>query len=320
MNTSCHRLVSFLFLLLLLAGFSPAFGQDLAGCWDVNFNGYKGKAEFSLSGGQWTGRTNVDTTWETLSAIGSSAGGEVTFTRGRVNQVYTGRLTGNSMSGKFSGGYSWSAQRCDSASTTPPPKDTPPTSSAMTLRADTRRVKAGETVTVPIWLDNGAGVANMNFDLRYSSQVATATAVAKGSVIPSNFLFEKNPNSAGVVRIGFAGSRDLAGSAPVAQVTFKAVGRPGQSTPLRLVVTTVSGADDGRPAILTIDGKLVIIASKDQVPGDFDGDGRLTANDALNALRMSVGLIPENLVCDMDSDRQVTSTDARLILKMAVGK
>ena len=56
-----------------------------------------------------------------------------------------------------------------------------------------------------------------------------------------------NPRDAGIVRIGFAGSSDLGGTSPVAQVTFKAVGQPGQRTPLRLEVTTISGAAGGRP-------------------------------------------------------------------------
>ena len=87
----------------------------------------------------------------------------------------------------------------------------------------------------------------MNFNLRCASQVAQATAVAKGSVVPNAFLFEANPRDAGIVRIGFAGSSDLGGTSPVAQVTFKAVGQPGQRTPLRLEVTTISGAAGGRP-------------------------------------------------------------------------
>ena len=51
------------------------------------------------------------------------------------------------------------------------------------------------------------------------------------------------------------------------------------------------------------------------VPGDADGDGVLTVADALEALKMSVGLIPEDLVLDMDGDGSVTSSDARRILQ-----
>ena len=52
---------------------------------------------------------------------------------------------------------------------------------------------------------------------------------------------------------------------------------------------------------------------QDRLPGDSDGDNVLTARDYANALKMSVGLIPVDLICDMDKDGKVTSTDARLI-------
>jgi len=45
----------------------------------------------------------------------------------------------------------------------------------------------------------------------------------------------------------------------------------------------------------------------------------LDAGDALDALKMSVRLIPVKMSCDMDGDGQVTSTDARLILEKVVG-
>ena len=64
----------------------------------------------------------------------------------------------------------------------------------------------------------------------------------------------------------------------------------------------------------------MIVTAKGQVPGDANGNGVLDAGDALDALKMSVGLIPLKMVCDVDSDGQVTSTDARLILQKVVGK
>jgi len=53
--------------------------------------------------------------------------------------------------------------------------------------------------------------------------------------------------------------------------------------------------------------------------GDVDGDGRLTAADALSALRMSVSISPSSSQADMDGEGGVTSNDARLILLCAVG-
>ena len=53
------------------------------------------------------------------------------------------------------------------------------------------------------------------------------------------------------------------------------------------------------------------------VTGDGNGDGKITALDALIALRMFVGLSPVNLVMDVDGDGRVTADDARQLLMMA---
>ncbi len=61
------------------------------------------------------------------------------------------------------------------------------------------------------------------------------------------------------------------------------------------------------------------------VPGDVDGDGKVTASDARLALRRSVDLesyapgTPAFVACDVDKSGTVTAADARLILRAAVG-
>lgn len=61
------------------------------------------------------------------------------------------------------------------------------------------------------------------------------------------------------------------------------------------------------------------------LPGDVDGDGKLSAADARLALRKSVGLedymdgSDEFIACDVDFDGKVSAADARLILRASVG-
>ena len=55
------------------------------------------------------------------------------------------------------------------------------------------------------------------------------------------------------------------------------------------------------------------------MPGDRDGDGRITAADAMCALKMSVGNMQLNIRLDADGNGKVTSGDARVLLKRAVG-
>lgn len=56
------------------------------------------------------------------------------------------------------------------------------------------------------------------------------------------------------------------------------------------------------------------------LPGDCDGDGKITEADALCALEMSIGLRPVSLQMDMDHSGDVTSRDAVILLQQAVGK
>ena len=58
--------------------------------------------------------------------------------------------------------------------------------------------------------------------------------------------------------------------------------------------------------------------AKSTLEGDYNGDGRITKLDVLVALKMSIGLLKEDLIMDMDKDGRVTADDARLlIIKMA---
>ena len=57
--------------------------------------------------------------------------------------------------------------------------------------------------------------------------------------------------------------------------------------------------------------------------GDMNGDGKVTAADALLALRIAVGLVPstpaEIAIGDLNGDGKITAADALLILRKAVG-
>ena len=91
---------------------------------------------------------------------------------------------------------------------------------------------------------------------------------------------------------------------------------------MTLAVTTINQPSGGVPRIGLRHGSITI-AKVGPGPGDIKrGDGgcgpaddRLTADDALCALEMSVKLKPVNLVMDMDNSGDVTSRDATLILQ-----
>ncbi len=207
-------------------------------------------------------------------------------------------------------------------STSQPPAGTvePANTTKFTIQAGKRTAKSGETVQVPVFLLNPSGVGNLNTTVSYTSSVAMAEGKPiRGNVLGSA-LFEANAAEAGIARVGVAGSKPLTESGILAHITFKAVGKPGDRTILKVAVTTAN-ANDGKSMLAeTIDGEVIIVGEGGKIPGDQDGDGEITASDALSALKMSVKLIPENMTLDMDTDAKVTSNDARLILLKAVGK
>ncbi len=186
---------------------------------------------------------------------------------------------------------------------------------AMTLQAGQRQVLAGELVTVPVWLIYANNVANMNFEMSYDTGVAQLEGdIPKGSLL-DNALFTFNPNENSVIPMGFAQTTGVYGTGAVAYVPFRAVGQPGDRTQLTLAVTKINDPDGTELAIDRIYGEITIMAPGGSVPGDCDGDGRMTALDALCALEMSVRLRPEALNLDLDNDSAVTSRDSTLILQ-----
>jgi hypothetical protein len=191
----------------------------------------------------------------------------------------------------------------------------------MTLQAAKRKAKAGETVTAPVWLLKGAGLIDMNFSLEYDPTVVQVV----GSVVKGNLLegadFEANAGKPGLVQVGFVPKTGgvAASDGTVAQITFKVVGQPGSRTTLRLVPrkASLTGGAPANPA--TLDGEVQIVDDAGLVPGDINGDGKVGMDDVLIALKISVGLLPQNARADVDQDGQVTAADARVIRERVLG-
>ena len=205
---------------------------------------------------------------------------------------------------------------------TPPPAGVaePASVSRFTIQAGRREGKPGEVITVPVYLLNPDGLANLNLTLGYSSGIARVEEkIVRGNVLGSA-LFESNAGEADQARIGIAGNKALSESGILAHVPFKLVGKPGDRAELKVVVGTANRLDGAPLKADVIDGEILILDDSGGVPGDSDGDRTLTAGDALAALKMSVKLLPEKKAADADGDGQVTSNDARLILQKVVGK
>jgi hypothetical protein len=75
--------------------------------------------------------------------------------------------------------------------------------------------------------------------------------------------------------------------------------------------------------LLTLPEGLEFMGSPIRLPGDADGNGKLSYNDALIVLRCSIGLSelsPEvQAACDMDGNGKLTYNDALIILRTSIG-
>lgn len=182
------------------------------------------------------------------------------------------------------------------------------------LQANRVRVKQGDTVRVRVDLWNAVNISNMNFALEYDSQVAQPTETPiKGSLL-SGVRLEANPGGRSVL-VGFADESGINGTGSVVYVPFRAVGRPGDRTVVSPEITTVNDPDGGTPSVYTIPGEILIVDEDGFQPGDANGDGEINELDALDALKMSVRLIPIQLQADVDNNGEVTSRDATLIMQ-----
>jgi hypothetical protein len=81
---------------------------------------------------------------------------------------------------------------------------------------------------------------------------------------------------------------------------------------------------DPLPAPLQGSGRSAFVArigdDAAPIPGDVNGDGSVTASDALGALAAALGIRQCLLcVCDLNGDGSISATDALLILNLAVG-
>ena len=194
----------------------------------------------------------------------------------------------------------------------------PAAASGMTIQVGQRRVVSGERVFVPVWLINGADVANMNFETRHDASIAVTDGDVLRGYLLDDALFSANPVDPALTRLGFANTRGVNGTGTVAYIPFRAVGPPGSITEVTVEVTQINSPSGQELAISRIHGSIEIVGAGDVTRGDCDGDGRLTAVDALCALQASVGLIPESAALDADNDADVTSRDAVVILQEAV--
>ncbi len=180
------------------------------------------------------------------------------------------------------------------------------------LVVNSRAAPPGTRVLVPIRLENPDEVHILEFDLTYDPSVLEVAEVQPGSKL-SVSASSYDTDTQGVVQFDLTVSDQFAGNGSAAMVDFKVVGEEGDSSPLTITNTSVvDNSGDARSIELT-EGSFTVGTP---AAGDGNGDGKITALDALIALRMSAGISKVDLLMDVTGDGRVTPKDARQLLSM----
>ncbi len=205
---------------------------------------------------------------------------------------------------------------------TPPPQPTTtptatPIPTSSTLSVEDRTAAPNGTVTVPVRLTRASQLRSLNFSLRYDPNVLKVNRVDAGDLV-GGALFQPSTRDAGIIRFGVVvqGTTWISGDGPVAHVVFTASGSSGSQSSLTLGDIIATDAGGTRQNLNLSSGRVTISV---KLKGDYDGDGRVTMKDALAALQMSVGDLPQDLNLDMDSDGRVTADDVYRIMAAALG-
>lgn len=192
-----------------------------------------------------------------------------------------------------------------------------------------------ESIEVPISMSDASSIAAMDIRLTYDPTILQATGVSNGSLLTAlpSFLIASNVDTSGVVNISFATVDGINGSGVLSTVSFNVIGGgDGAESSLTLsevaaynltpiINTTNASIVDGYYSVPidTVNGTFTVINGTSMVPGELDGMPGITANDALIALRMSVGLVATNDAADVDGMPGITANDALQILRASVG-
>jgi hypothetical protein len=314
------------------------------GTWDTD----RGKTTITQTGNRFSG-----TRWSEGFNAAIPISGTVSANRLNGLHAYSGITNPDFMflqadiaedCNSFAGGlvegvmyYRWYGTRSGAPAPIPQPNTN---ATNMTIQVAQRKVFTGDLVLVPVWIIKADNVANINYQITYDAQVAKPEgSLSKGDLL-DNALFSVNANQSGSVLSGFAQTTGLAGTGTVLNIPFRAVGKPGDRTPLDVTVTTINDPNGGVLKIDRIPGEILIYNKDGTFPqppsttggapsappppaiprGDCDGDGKVTEVDALCALEISVNLRPSKPLMDIDNSGDVTSRDAVIILQIAINK
>ena len=177
-----------------------------------------------------------------------------------------------------------------------------------------------------------AGAHALAVTVWYDPEALELNSVTRGSAIDwENTLNHLDTSLPGRISLGvlYPGNEGMtqANNGIIHTMNFTVLAGTAEDSEIRVEVKKFNYMmtdDDQYPVpTQTQSGWIFVDGGEPGVPGDADGDGIVTAADALLVMRCALGtaeLSPETAaLCDTDGDGNVTLSDAVLILRAALG-
>ncbi len=199
---------------------------------------------------------------------------------------------------------------------TPTPEPAPPAvedPDKPALVVGSRVAEQGTTAQVTVLLRRIQGVTSLAFKLAYDPSVLRVARVMPGSRL-AGATFIHNADTAGQISFGLAATSDPGTDGSVAAVEFEVVGETGDMSPLTLSELEIGLSEGDAPEFPLVGGELRV---ETPMSGDADGDGAVTARDALIALKVIADASPGYEWLDLNGDGVVNAVDVDQILFLA---
>lgn len=199
--------------------------------------------------------------------------------------------------------------------------------------ADTAAAAAGESADINLCIEGEDYLAHaLAVTVWYDTEALELNSVTRGSAIDwENTLNHLDTSMPGRISLGvlYPGNEGMtqANNGIIHTMNFTVLAGAAGDSEIRVEVKKFNYMmtdDDQYPVpTQTQSGWIFVNGGEPGVPGDADGDGVVTAADALLVMRCALGtaeLSPETAaLCDADEDGNVTLSDAVLILRAALG-
>lgn len=199
--------------------------------------------------------------------------------------------------------------------------------------ADTAAAAAGESADINLCIEGEDYLAHaLAVTVWYDPEALELNSVTRGSAIDwENTLNHLDTSMPGRISLGvlYPGNEGMtqANNGIIHTMNFTVLAGAAGDSEIRVEVKKFNYMmtdDDQYPVpTQTQSGWIFVDGGEPGVPSDADGDGIVTAADALLVMRCALGtaeLSPETAaLCDADGDGNVTLSDAVLILRAALG-